>query len=178
VRYAAFLRGININRRRARNADLIACLRQLGFEEAAVFRASGNLVFEAGPGSGEKVAARLERGLRAALGFAVPVYLRSARQVRAIAAHEPFAAKEVRASKGKLQVALLPGRPTAAARRKALALATGQDKLAIRGCELYWLPSGGTQGSELGMKGIDDTIGPMTMRTMGTIEAIAAKYFS
>jgi uncharacterized protein (DUF1697 family) len=178
VRYAAFLRGININQRRARNADLIACLQKLGFADPAVFRASGNLVFEGGPGSGEEVAAKLERGLQEALGFAAPVYLRSARQVRAIAAHEPFAAKQVRASKGKLQVALLPRRPTAAARRRALALATAQDKLAIRASELYWLPRGGTQGSELGMKGIDDAIGPMTMRAMGTIEAIAAKYFA
>jgi uncharacterized protein (DUF1697 family) len=178
VRYAAFLRGINVSNRRARNADLIACLEGMGFDEVAVFRASGNLIFEGGSGGSEKIAAGLERALRKSLGFEVPVFLRSARQIKPIAAHEPFPAKEVSASKGKLQVALLPSKPTAAAKRRTLALATDKDKLAIRGAELYWLPSGGTQGSELGMKGIDEAIGPMTMRTKGTIEEIAARYFS
>ena len=179
ARYAAFLRGININNRRARNTDLIACLEEVGFEEPAVFRASGNLVFEAPSGtSAEKVAAKLEDGLKESLGFEVPVFLRNARQVRAIAGHEPFPAKEVKASKGKLQVALLPSKPTGAAKKRTLALATDKDKLAIRGSELYWLPSAGTQDSEVGMRGIDDAIGPMTMRTMGTIEQIVEKYFS
>ena len=79
ARYAAFLRGININNRRARNTDLIACLEEVGFEEPAVFRASGNLVFEAPSGtSAEKVAAKLEDGLKESLGFEVPVFLRNA----------------------------------------------------------------------------------------------------
>jgi uncharacterized protein (DUF1697 family) len=178
VRYAAFLRGINVSNRRAKSADLIACMEELGFEEPAVFRASGNLVFEAGRGAGaEKVAAKLEKALRKSLGFEVPVFLRSARQVSAIAAHQPFPAKHLNAAQGKLQVALLAGKPSAAAKERTLALATEKDLLAIRGAELYWLPSGGTQGSELGMKGIDDAIGPMTMRTKGTIEAIVEKYF-
>ena len=59
-----------------------------------------------------------------------------------------------------------------------LALASDEDKLAIRGRELYWLPSGGIMESPLDMKTIDTAVGPMTMRTMGTIEAIAAKYFA
>jgi uncharacterized protein (DUF1697 family) len=176
VRYAAFLRGINVSNRRDKSADLIACMEELGFEEPAVFRASGNLVFEAGAGA-EKVAAKLEKALRKSLGFEVPVFLRSARQVSAIAAHQPFPAKHLNAAKGKLQVALLAGKPSAAAKERTLALATEEDLLAIRGSELYWLPSGGTQGSELGMKGIDHAIGPMTMRTKGTIEAIVEKYF-
>ena len=178
MRYAAFLRAINVSGRRAAKGELIACLEELGFEKPAVFRASGNLVFEAGAEPSEKVAARLEGGLKKSLGFEVPVFLRSARQVKAIAAHEPFPAKQVEGSKGKLQVALLAGKPSAAQKRKTLALATDADKLAIRGSELYWLPSAGTQKSDLGMKGIDDAIGPTTMRTMGTIEQIAAKYFT
>ncbi len=178
MRYAAFLRAINVGNRRAGKADLVGCLEDLGFEEPAVFRTSGNLVFDAGSGtSADKVAAKLERGLKKSLGFEVPVFLRSAKQVKAIAAQQPFPAKEVNASKGKLQVALLAGKPSAAKRKKTVALATDADKLAIRGSELYWLPSAGTQKSDLGMRGIDDAIGPTTMRTMGTIEQIAEKYF-
>ena len=51
----------------------------------------------------------------------MPVFLRSAKELRALAAHEPFDAAAVKASKGKLQVALLPKKPAAKARKQALA---------------------------------------------------------
>jgi uncharacterized protein (DUF1697 family) len=178
MRYAAFLRGINIGGRRVRNPDLLACLQETGFEDPAVFRASGNVVFEAGAGPVEKVKTKLERGLEKGLGFEVVAYPRNARQIKAIAAQRPFSESQLRASKGRFQVAFLPGKPSAAKKKQMLALATEKDLLAIRGSELYWLPSGGTQDSDLGMAGIDKTIGPMTLRTMGTVEKIVEKYFS
>jgi uncharacterized protein (DUF1697 family) len=178
VRYAAFLRGINIGGRRVRNQDLLACLEEIGFEEPAVFRASGNAVFEGGTAPVEKVKRRLERGLEKGLGFEVVAYPRNARQVKAIAAQRPFSEQQLRKSKGRFQVALLPAKPSAAKKKEMLALATEKDLLAISGSELYWLPSAGTQESDLGMARIDKTIGPMTLRTMGTIEQIVEKYFS
>jgi uncharacterized protein (DUF1697 family) len=144
-----------------------------------VFRASGNVVVDAKAGLGaDKVRSKLERGLEKSLGFEVVAYPRSARQIKAIAGQRPFSAAQLRKSKGRSQVALLPGKPSAAKRKQMLDLATEKDLLAIRGTELYWLPSAGTQESDLGMTGIDKTIGPMTLRTMGTIEQIAEKYFS
>ncbi len=84
----------------------------------------------------------------------------------------------MKASKGKLQVALLPKKPTAKARNQALGESNDEDRLAIEGRELYWLPSGGISDSELDLKLLEKTLGPWTMRTMGTIEQIAAKYFA
>ncbi len=57
-----------------------------------------------------------------------------------------------------------------------LDLAGEEDLLAIEGRELFWLPSGGTLDSDLDLKAIDKTLGKGTMRTMGTIEQIAAKH--
>jgi uncharacterized protein (DUF1697 family) len=57
-----------------------------------------------------------------------------------------------------------------------MALAGEEDLLAIEGRELYWLPSGGVSESELDLKAIDKALGKGTMRTMGTIEQIAAKH--
>ena len=88
----------------------------------------------------------------------MPVFLRSCAEVAAIAAQEPFRRKAVEASKGKLQVMLLAKKPTAAARKKVLALATDEDLLAIEGRELYWLPSGGTLESDARPQG--DREGP------------------
>ena len=57
-------------------------------------------------------------------------------------------------------------------------MSTDEDRLAIEGRELYWLPSGGTIDSELDLKTIGSALGLATMRTKGTIERIAAKHFT
>jgi uncharacterized protein (DUF1697 family) len=171
ARHAAFLRAVNLGRQRqASSAALREAFEAAGFEDVATFRTSGNVVFEAPRGN---IAARIERALEKALGFEVTVFLRTAAQVREIAALEPFDGS----LQGKLQVALLPQKPRAAARKQVLALATDDDLLAFGDRELYWLPSGGTQQSKLDLVAINELIGPTTMRTKGTIEQMAAKFF-
>jgi uncharacterized protein (DUF1697 family) len=175
--HVAFLRGMNLGGRRIKNEELRAEFETLGFSDVACFRASGNVIFSA-KGSKAKLTSEIEAGLGEALGYEVPVFLRSAKELSALAAHEPFGAAEVKASKGKLQVALLPKRPAAKDRKQALSEASDEDRLAIEGRELYWLPSGGISDSELDLKLLEKAIGPWTMRTMGTIEQIVAKYFA
>lgn len=168
---------MNLGNRRIKNDDLRATFETLGFDDVATFRASGNVVFDAGDERDEgALTEQLEFGLEKALGYAVPVFIRGCAEVREIAAREPFPAAEVAKSKGKLQVSLLGAKPSAKAKRQALALAGDEDLLAVEGRELYWLPSGGISESELDLKAISALLGPDTMRTMGTIEQIAAKH--
>jgi uncharacterized protein (DUF1697 family) len=175
-RYVAFLRGMNLGNRRIKNEELRRHFEAMGFDEVATFRASGNVIFAATKREAEaKLAARVEAELDERLGYDVPVFLRSAEELAAVAAHEPFDPKAVAKSKGKLQVSFLKKKPTAAARKKALALASDEDLLAIEGRELYWLPSGGISESDLDLKAIDAALGAGTLRTMGTVEQIAAK---
>jgi uncharacterized protein (DUF1697 family) len=175
--HAAFLRAVNLGpTRKVKGAELCGCLERSGFADAAAFRTSGNVVFSA-KGSAATISRRIEEALAAEFGFEVPVYLRTAARVRAIAAFEPFAPDAVEASGGKLQVALLQAKPAARTAKEALALGTEDDRLALDGAELYWLPSGGTVKSALDLRAIDRAIGPYTMRTMGTIEQLAAKFF-
>jgi uncharacterized protein (DUF1697 family) len=175
MRYAAFLRAVNVGRnRRVSSAQLKTLFEDVGAEEVATFRTSGNVVFEAP----RNMARALEQHLEKALGHEVVIFLRTASDVKQIAAHQPFAAKDVEASKGKLQVALLDKKPTAATQKKALALATDQDLLTFGKRELYWLPSGGTLESELDRKALDELLGPSTMRTKGTVELLAGKFFA
>lgn len=180
ARFAAFLRGMNLGRRRLANAELRAAVEALGgFAEVAVVRASGNVVFavEDDAAAPAAVAARLERGLEAQLGYPVPVFLREAGRVRAIAAHAPFAAEQLAASEGKVQVLLLSAAPSAEVRAATLAHATDADRLAIHGSELYWLPSGGISRSPLDAAAAFGPLGHGTMRTQATIALIAAKHF-
>ncbi len=175
-RYVAFLRGMNLGNRRIKNEELRAEFEGLGFADVATFRASGNVIFGATRQGESALTKRIEHGLGEALGYEVPVFLRSCAEVAAIAAREPFPAKAVEASKGKLQVSLLARKPSAAARREVLALAGDDDLLALAGRELYWLPSGGLLESGLDLKAIEAALGSDTRRTMGTIEQIAAKH--
>src|SRR5918999_349441 len=122
--------------------------------------------------------ARIEDALESMLGYDVSVFLRSADEIRAIAAQEPFSAGQVERSKGKLQVMMLNGKPTAGARKSMLALATDDDALAFGERELYWLPSGGMSDSNLDLKGIGQVLGTNTIRTKGTVEQMAARFFA
>jgi uncharacterized protein (DUF1697 family) len=171
--HAAFLRGVNVGKHhRVSGAELRELFEGVGLTEVATFRTSGNVVF-----SGTAGAARIEAALAAALGYEPKVFLRTAAELRAIAAFEPFPAAAVEASKGKLQVAMLDAKPAAAARSEVLAMASDEDALAFGDRELYWLPSGGTLETALDLNAIETLIGPTTRRTMGTVEQLAAKFF-
>ena len=174
MRYAAFLRGVNVGRNhRVSSAELKSMFEELGADEVATFRTSGNVVFEAP----RDMARVIEKHLERSLGYEVAIFLRTAAELKGIAAEQPFPAKDVEASKGKLQLSMLGKAPSAAVKKKVLALATDQDPLVFGKRELYWLPSGGTLESELDRKAIDKLLGPTTMRTKGTVELLAAKFF-
>jgi uncharacterized protein (DUF1697 family) len=178
-RYAAFLRGVNLGtRRRIKNEDLRRVFEKVGFEDVATFRTSGNVIFGASRGRQDVLVACIEAGLEDAFGFDVSVLLRSGGEVEAIAAHAPFEPKVIASSRGNLQVILLARKPSASVRKEVLSLATEKDRLALQGRELYWLPSGGTQDSSLDQDAVGSALGLTTMRTKGTIEQIAAKYFA
>ena len=176
-RYAAFLRGINVGGHRVKSGELCSHLEALGLSEVAAFRASGNVVFEAGKEPRAALTARIEEGLQNSLGYAVKTFLRTASEVRGIAGHEPFDPALVEASRGKVQVAMLPKPAPKGAQAKVTALATAEDRLAFGGRELYWLPSGGIMESDLDLATIERLVGPTTMRTKGTVDQLAAKYF-
>ena len=173
-RFVAFLRGMNLGRRRVTNDELCAHVRDLGFHDVSAFLASGNVLFGSARGTVAQLTARLEEGLETALAYAVPVFVRTAGEVVAIAEFQPFD-EDVGPEGGKLQVAMLRRRPLAAAVTKVLAFATAADPLEIEGRELYWLPRGKITESELDLKAIGRVLGPLTMRTRRTLERIAAR---
>lgn len=177
-RYVAFLRGMNLGGRRIKNDELRRRFEELGMSEVSCFRASGNVLFASGERDEESVREQLEAGLAKSLGYEVPVFLRNAAELKAVSAQEPFDPALVSASKGKLQIAFLPAKPGAKARRQALTLSSDADRLAAKGRELYWLPSGNMSESGLDLKTLESTLGPWTMRTKGTVDQIAAKYFT
>jgi uncharacterized protein (DUF1697 family) len=169
---------MNVGGHRITNDELRAAFARIGFDDVGVFRASGNVAFDAGDASDTEATERIEQGLESELGYSVPTFVRAAKEMHALAAAQPFGAEAVDASKGKLQVVFFGTRPTKKQREAVLARATAKDQLAFgAGAELFWLPSGGLMESELGMDGLEDLVGQGTTRTKGTIEQITKKFF-
>jgi uncharacterized protein (DUF1697 family) len=177
--YAAFLRGVNVGKaHRVESAELRGCFEGVGLTDVATFRTSGNVAFDGDGASPDDLRGRIEEALESMLGYDVSVFLRTADEIRAIAAQEPFARPLVEGTKGKLQVMMLTGKPAAGARKSVLGLASEDDALSFGDRELYWLPSGGMSESDLDLKAIWQVLGTITIRTKGTVDQMAAKFFA
>jgi uncharacterized protein (DUF1697 family) len=176
---AAFLKGVNLGKRRISNEELRGHFLTLGLHEPAVFRASGNVVFsDPQARSDDDLTELVETGLERLMGYGVPSFIRTGPELLAISAAEPFDQRTSSRLAGKLQVMLLGKRPAKKTRAQALELAGAQDALAFGVRELYWLPAGGMSDSTLELRALERLLGAMTIRTMGTIEQIAAKHFA
>ena len=176
ARHVAFLKGMNLGGRRISNQDLRAAVESLGLAAVETFRASGNVVFEAGRRGDAALCKVLEEGLREQLGYEVAVFVRNGAELNAIITAKPFGDAELK-SAGKPQVALLAAKPSAGALEKVLALDSERDRLRFGERELFWLPAGGVSESELDWKAIAGALGATTVRTFGTVEQIAARWF-
>ncbi len=173
-RHVAFLRAINTGNRRAKNPQLSEVLEGLEASFAAGFLASGNIVFDAdiGPGFVE----RLEEAYLDALGFDVPVILRTAIQTRQAAEKSPFTAKELAASEGKLYVGLIKTSPDPQTIAAIESMATDRDRVVVIDGDMYWLPEAGEYMSDLSVPAVERIAGPMTVRAQNTLIRLSAKF--
>jgi uncharacterized protein (DUF1697 family) len=172
-RHVAFLRGINVGGRRVTKAQLCAPFEALGFAGVASFLASGNVSFATNDTDG--LEPRIEAALQSALGFDVEVFVRTADQLAQVVAFEPFPAEVVDATQGKLQVTFLRGQPDPSGVQAALAHASVQDRLAVAGCEWYWLPTAGISTSPLDVRAVERALGRGTTRTINTVSRLHAR---
>lgn len=173
--FVAFLRGMNLGRRRVRNEELCDCFESMGFRGVSAFLASGNVIFES-PRRSETVLQKvIQDGLNKRFKYDVPTFVRSAGEIARIAKHTPFPESVTGKSDGKLQVAVLGTEPSGPNRKAAVALQTPQDCLAVKGRELYWLPIGRLTDSDLDFKSLDSLLGAMTVRTHRTMTRLARK---
>lgn len=177
TRFACFLRGMNLGRRRLKNDELIRCFADMGFKNVAAFLASGNVVFDT-KRSHATLVGYIEKSLHSRLGYDVPTFLRSAADVSSISEFQAFTKDELGKSSDKEQVALLRTPPRAFAKRKVAAMSTAADRLVLCRSELFWLPKGNLSDSELNLKEIEATVGPMTIRTKRTVARLVAKHFA
>lgn len=177
-RYIALLRGINVGGHRVSMADLRLRFEELGFAGVATFIASGNVVFEADDPDEARLQARIEQQLKAALGYAVPTFLRTPRELAAVAAYAPFDEPGLAAGAATLSVMFLHAPPPADLQAQLRPFETTFDALHVHGRELYWLTRGRTSDSliDWALLGKSVRLPLATVRNATTVRKLAAKY--
>jgi uncharacterized protein (DUF1697 family) len=175
-RHFAFLRAINVGGHTVRMVELRRHFAGLGLEEVETFIASGNVIFSTQARSSPALARRIETALRDALGYEVATFLRSDREVAAVARCRPFPAPRIQAA-GAFVVGFLAAPPGPAAIRAILGLRTDIDDFSVRGREVYWLCRTGQGQSTFSGNVFERAVGlRITLRSMTTLRRLAAAY--
>ncbi len=139
TRCVAFLRGINVGGHRLIPMETLQQLfASMGFDNVKTYIQSGNVIFGTGENVDHFLEQRIEKALQQALGYEVPVLLRTVAAVEEIVRHNPFEA-ELTAEKAKLYVAFLAKEPAKQAREALLVFNGEQEKYHCRDHEVYCL---------------------------------------
>ncbi|HSP04111.1 MAG TPA: DUF1697 domain-containing protein [Acidimicrobiales bacterium] len=170
----AFLRAINTGGRRLSNDALLEPFRAAGLDDVGAYQAAGNVTFLADRDP-ESLEAGLAPLLRAAYGFEAPVFVRTADELGARISALPFTAADLDATEGRTQITFLASPPSPAQIDDVLGLVPDEDRVAFVEREWFWLPRAGVSTSALPVVRIERILGPMTMRTVGTVERLLAK---
>ncbi|MGN6694297.1 MAG: DUF1697 domain-containing protein [Aquihabitans sp.] len=141
----AFLRAVNVGKRRVAMADLKADLEGLGYDDVWTYINSGNAVFRS-PLGRVKLEAAIEAALADSHGFEVETFVRTAAQVAEIVDRQPFGTVPDGVTH---MVAFLRKPPTAAETKAIEALSGGVDELQVHGAEVHWRIEGKSLDTEL-----------------------------
>ena len=173
-RYIAFLRAINVGGHTVKMEVLRQLFERVGFSDITTFIASGNVFFTAPSKSAGVLEQKLERELRAALGYEVATFIRTEGELADIAAYVAFPPK-VLAGAVALNVAFMRQPLADEEQPKLRALRTEIDDFAVRGRELYWLCRQKQSDSTFSNAVLEKTLGrPSTLRGLSTLQKMAA----
>ena len=175
-RQIAFLRGINLGKRRLAMSRLKSLFEELGFKNVATFIASGNVIFEAKTADTGNLEKQIEKHLKSSLGYEVDTFVRSEADLEKVLALDPF--PKLSKDGANIHVAFLKeplGRELA---KKFVACGNDDDAFAVIGREYYWLRRGRMTDSKIWespeLKALKIPRG--TSRNMSSVQKLAAKH--
>lgn len=137
--YIAFLRGMNLGKRRVKMDVLRAIFVSLKFTDVETFIASGNVIFASPEKDESRLIARIERALEKKLGYRVDTFIRTRAELAAATAHATFPPEMVDDPAATLHVAFLHEDLGPKWRKDFAACRTPVDELRANGREFYWL---------------------------------------
>ena len=176
VRYVAFLRGMNLGKRRLEMSRLRQLFAELGYEDVATFIASGNVIFSTTERDAKVLESRIAQSLDVSLGYRVDTFIRTLADVEAIARSTQFG------EDGKegitIHVGFLHDEPGPEMKRGLLAARTSVDEFHVDGRDYYWLCRIRTSDSKIWASREVRALSlpTSTMRNMSSVRKLVAKH--
>lgn len=159
----AFLRAVNLGRRRVRNDRLVEIFSGLGYHDVWTYISSGNVVFTAA-GTRAALERAIDAAVEAGLGFEATAFVRSRTELRAALAVQPFD----RRSGDTYFVTFLADRPTTAQTAELEALSNDVDTLRVVGRDVHWLMRGTSSDSRLAKRHWERILGERSSTSRNT----------
>jgi uncharacterized protein (DUF1697 family) len=172
--HVALLRGINVGgKNRLPMATLTSMFERAGCSDVRTYIQSGNVVFGASARVAAQVGAQVSAAIEKQLGLRVPLVQRTAAELRAVAAGNPFLREGQ--DRARLHVAFLAKAPVAAARAALDPDRSPPDRFALQRRELYLCCPNGMARTRLTNDYLDRTLGTLsTVRNWNTVLALCA----
>lgn len=172
----AFLRGINLGRRRLKMDRLREVVEAAGLDGVDTYLASGNVVFDEVDGPADRLERRLEDHLRDTLGYEVDTFVRSMDALRTVAGVDDHARAEEDGF--KIHVMFLHDPPDEDLAAHLRTLETPDDRFLLLEREICWLRRGRLSDSAIPSSDVAGLTGgaTATMRTLNTVRRIIKKY--
>jgi uncharacterized protein (DUF1697 family) len=170
----ALLRGINMaGHQIVGMADLRGWAEDLGLRDVRTLLQSGNLVFRGAAKTGAALEAMLEAAAKRALGLETDFHVRTAAELRAIVARNPFPGA-ARRDPAHLVVVFLKAAPAAVGVAALRAAIPGREEIEADGRQLYVVYPDGIGTSRLNAALMDRTLKSRgTARNWNTVLKLA-----
>ncbi len=159
----AFLRAVNLGKRRVSMPRLKEVLVEAGYDDAWTYINSGNAGFSSGKARGT-LETELEKLFEAEFGFECTTFVRTLAEVEKALALEPFTV----GSGDTYFVTFLKKAPTAAQKKGLEALSGDFDTLEVHGADVHWLMHGKSSDSPLTRRDWEKVLGPLSSTSRNT----------
>jgi uncharacterized protein (DUF1697 family) len=173
--FVALLRAVNVaGHQQVAMSDLRELLARLGFKDVRSLLQSGNLVFRSASGDTTRSERRLETAAKRELGLGAEFFVRSAEELRALVAGNPFP-NEAKRDPGHLLAVFLKAAPDAASAKALSEAITGREMVRVIGRHAYIVYPDGVGRSRLTNALIERKLGTRgTARNWNTILKLGA----
>ena len=175
-RYIAFLRGINLGKRRPPMSELKSLFEEMGFAKVETFIASGNILFSSKATDAGKLESQIAKHLESALGYDVDTFVRTAAEVALIGKTKIFS--EDGQEGITIHVGFLQQELPKDIAKKLAAVRTEHDEFRVTGKEYYWLCRIRTNESEVwklpALKALK--LPSATLRNLTSVRKLIAKH--
>lgn len=173
--YIAFLRAVNVGKRKYPMAELRKVLTEAGFANVETHIQTGNVRLSAPERSPAKVEAALEKVFEADRSFEVPVVLLTPRELTQVAADVEDIARQHPVEHGHY-VSLLKTKPTAELARSMGDAATDDEAVLVRGRAVHLVYGKPYHEAKVSNATVEKRLGVATNRNAKVVRALAEKW--